>query len=318
MSAKHGVVGLMRTLALELAPHFIRVNTARPTTVDTDMVQNEATYRLYLSDLEIPAGSMSRPPGHRCAADPVLESADVSDAVLFLASDEARYITGVTLPVDAGYSLKQALTRRTGTPGAARLQPLRRLQRDSSMARRHRSRLLRAAGLAGAAARPSERTTVTSPQERTQRMGNGWFETVAELNGGRGRQDPRCTGRGSGLGEGRDRRRQYQRLQRARFRAARGRASAQRDLSTTVRPPVSLPVIISPTGVQAVHPDGEVAVARAARNRGTVMGLSSFASKPVEEVVAANPATFFQTYWIGTREDMRRTWSGAAPPGRWG
>jgi isopentenyl diphosphate isomerase/L-lactate dehydrogenase-like FMN-dependent dehydrogenase len=56
--------------------------------------------------------------------------------------------------------------------------------------------------------------------------------------------------------------------------------------------PMSLPVIISPTGVQAVHPDGEVAVARAAAARGTVMRLSSFASKPVEEVVAANPQTF--------------------------
>ena len=63
--------------------------------------------------------------------------------------------------------------------------------------------------------------------------------------------------------------------------------------------PISLPVIISPTGVQAVHPDGEVAVARAAAARGTAMGLSSFASKPVEEVVAANPQTFFQLYWVG-------------------
>ena len=81
--------------------------------------------------------------------------------------------------------------------------------------------------------------------------------------------------------------------------------SAQRDLATTVMgQPVSMPVLISPTGVQAVHPDGEVAVARAAAARGTVMGLSSFASKPVEEVVAANPQTFFQTYWVGTREDM--------------
>jgi heme/flavin dehydrogenase (mycofactocin system) len=80
---------------------------------------------------------------------------------------------------------------------------------------------------------------------------------------------------------------------------------AERDLATTIMgQPVSLPVIISPTGVQAVHPDGEVAVARAAAARGTVMGLSSFASKPVEEVVAANPQTFFQTYWVGTREDM--------------
>jgi L-lactate dehydrogenase (cytochrome)/glycolate oxidase len=68
---------------------------------------------------------------------------------------------------------------------------------------------------------------------------------------------------------------------------------------------ISLPVVISPTGVQAVHPDGEVAVARAAAARGTVMGLSSFASKPIEEVVAANPQTFFQMYWVGTREEMK-------------
>jgi pre-mycofactocin synthase len=67
---------------------------------------------------------------------------------------------------------------------------------------------------------------------------------------------------------------------------------------------VSLPVLISPTGVQAVHPDGEVAVARAAANRGTVMGLSNFASKPVEDVVAANPRTLFQMYWTGDRDVM--------------
>jgi pre-mycofactocin synthase len=81
--------------------------------------------------------------------------------------------------------------------------------------------------------------------------------------------------------------------------------AAQRDLATTVMgQDIALPVLISPTGVQAVHPDGELAVARAAAARGTVMGLSSFASQPVEEVVAANPQTFFQTYWIGTREQM--------------
>jgi pre-mycofactocin synthase len=80
---------------------------------------------------------------------------------------------------------------------------------------------------------------------------------------------------------------------------------AQRDLATTVLgQPVSLPVIISPTGVQAVHPDGEVAVARAAAARGTAMGLSSFASKPVEDVVAANPQTFFQIYWCGSRDQI--------------
>src|ERR1700757_2379374 len=82
-------------------------------------------------------------------------------------------------------------------------------------------------------------------------------------------------------------------------------ALEKRDLSTTVMgQDISLPVLISPTGVQAVHPDGEVAVARAAAARGTAMGLSSFASKPVEEVVAANPKTFFQMYWVGSRDDM--------------
>jgi pre-mycofactocin synthase len=82
-------------------------------------------------------------------------------------------------------------------------------------------------------------------------------------------------------------------------------APASRDLATTVMgQPISFPVVISPTGVQAVHPDGEVAVARAAAARGTAMGLSSFASKPVEEVVAANPQTFFQVYWVGTRDEV--------------
>lgn len=80
---------------------------------------------------------------------------------------------------------------------------------------------------------------------------------------------------------------------------------AERDLSTTVMGiPISFPVIISPTGVQAVHPDGEVAVARAASNRGTIMGLSSFASKPIEAVAAANPNTLFQLYWSGSKEVM--------------
>jgi len=79
----------------------------------------------------------------------------------------------------------------------------------------------------------------------------------------------------------------------------------KRDLSTSIMgQPLAFPVMISPTGVQAVHPDGEVAVARAAANRGITMGLSSFASKPIEEVIAANPATFFQSYWVGTRDDM--------------
>ena len=77
----------------------------------------------------------------------------------------------------------------------------------------------------------------------------------------------------------------------------------QRDQATSVMgQDVSLPVLISPTGVQAVTPDGEVGVARAAAQADTAMGLSSFASKPVEQVCAANPKTFFQMYWVGSRD----------------
>ena len=68
--------------------------------------------------------------------------------------------------------------------------------------------------------------------------------------------------------------------------------------------PMSMPVMISPTGVQAVHPGGEVAVAGAAAARGVVMGLSSFSSKPMDEVIAANPQTLFQIYWAGDRDSM--------------
>ncbi|MFS3126819.1 pre-mycofactocin synthase MftD [Nocardioides sp. Bht2] len=82
-------------------------------------------------------------------------------------------------------------------------------------------------------------------------------------------------------------------------------ATAERDQSTTVfGQQVSSPVLISPTGVQAVHPDGEAAVARAAAARGTIMGLSNFASKSVEEVVATGATTFFQMYWTGDRDTM--------------
>lgn len=80
---------------------------------------------------------------------------------------------------------------------------------------------------------------------------------------------------------------------------------ATRDMATEVMgQPMSMPVMISPTGVQAVHPDGEVAVARASAARGVVMGLSSFSSKPMAEVIAANPQTLFQIYWAGDRDSM--------------
>ncbi|WP_280483292.1 pre-mycofactocin synthase MftD [Nocardia cyriacigeorgica] len=80
---------------------------------------------------------------------------------------------------------------------------------------------------------------------------------------------------------------------------------ATRDLATTVLgQQISLPVICSPTGVQAVDPAGEVGVARAAAQSGTALGLSSFASKPIEEVVSANEKTFFQVYWLGSEDAM--------------
>jgi pre-mycofactocin synthase len=81
--------------------------------------------------------------------------------------------------------------------------------------------------------------------------------------------------------------------------------SPSRDMATSVMgQPISMPVLISPTGVQAVHPDGEVAVARASAARGIAMGLSSFASKPIEDVIAANPQTFFQIYWAGDKDSL--------------
>jgi L-lactate dehydrogenase (cytochrome)/glycolate oxidase len=79
----------------------------------------------------------------------------------------------------------------------------------------------------------------------------------------------------------------------------------ERDMATTVMgQDISMPVMISPTGVQAVHPEGEVAVARAAAARGTAIGLSSFASKSIEDVAAANPQTFFQMYWAGSKDRL--------------
>ena len=108
VSAKHGLTGLMRTLALELAPYFIRVNTVHPTQVDTPMIQNEPTWRLFRPDLEHPTEADFAPASQTLNALPIpwVEPVDISNAVLFLASDEGRYVTGVTLPVDAGTVIK--------------------------------------------------------------------------------------------------------------------------------------------------------------------------------------------------------------------
>jgi SDR family mycofactocin-dependent oxidoreductase len=107
-ASKHGVVGLMRTLALELAPHNIRVNSVHPTGVATDMILNEATFRLFLPDTAHPTRQQAAEVFATTNALPVpwVEPRDISNAVLWLASDEARYVTGVTLPVDAGYTIK--------------------------------------------------------------------------------------------------------------------------------------------------------------------------------------------------------------------
>jgi SDR family mycofactocin-dependent oxidoreductase len=110
VSAKHGVVGLMRTLALELARDMIRVNSLHPTSVNTDMIQNPAAYELFAPDL--PAAERTKgvlaPRFQELNALPIpwVESVDISNAVLWLASDEARYVTGVTLPIDAGQLTK--------------------------------------------------------------------------------------------------------------------------------------------------------------------------------------------------------------------
>jgi SDR family mycofactocin-dependent oxidoreductase len=107
-STKAGIVGLMRTLALELAPHFIRVNAIHPAGVDTPMIQNEATYRRFRPDVE----NLTREEfaeahqGLMLLPIPWMDPVDISNALLFLASDESRYITGVELPVDAGLVIK--------------------------------------------------------------------------------------------------------------------------------------------------------------------------------------------------------------------
>jgi (+)-trans-carveol dehydrogenase len=108
VSAKHGVVGLMRTAALELANDNIRVNSIHPTNVDTDMIQNETAYRLFLPDIEHPTREQFAEAAKPMNALPIpwVQPVDISNALLWLASDEARYVTGVTLPVDAGANLK--------------------------------------------------------------------------------------------------------------------------------------------------------------------------------------------------------------------
>lgn len=98
----------MRALALELAPHMIRVNSLHPTQVDTPMIQNDTIWRLFSPDDPHPTREAFEPVSQEMNALPIpwVEARDISNALLFLASDEARYITGVPLPVDAGCLIK--------------------------------------------------------------------------------------------------------------------------------------------------------------------------------------------------------------------
>lgn len=108
VAAKHGVVGLMRTFAVELGAQNIRVNSVHPTNVNTPLFMNEPTMKLFRPDLENPGPEDIKVIGQMMHTLPIgwVEPEDIANAVLFLASDEARYITGVTLPVDGGSCLK--------------------------------------------------------------------------------------------------------------------------------------------------------------------------------------------------------------------
>lgn len=107
-TAKHGLVGMMKVLALELGQHNIRVNSVHPNSVNTDMLHNDPTYRLFLPGRDAPSKEDFARVAQRLNVLPVpwSEPSDISDAVLFLVSDSGRNITGIQLPVDAGQSVR--------------------------------------------------------------------------------------------------------------------------------------------------------------------------------------------------------------------
>ena len=108
IAAKHGVVGLMRTFAVELGHHFIRVNSVHPTNVNTPLFMNEGTMKLFRPDLENPGPDDMAVVAQMMHVLPIgwVEPVDISNAVLFLASDESRYVTGLPMTIDAGSMLK--------------------------------------------------------------------------------------------------------------------------------------------------------------------------------------------------------------------
>ena len=108
IAAKHGVVGLMRTFAVELGQHSIRVNSVHPTNVNTPLFMNKGTMKLFRPDLENPGPDDLAVAAQFMHVLPIgwVEPVDISNAVLFLASDESRYVTGLTMTIDAGSMLK--------------------------------------------------------------------------------------------------------------------------------------------------------------------------------------------------------------------
>ncbi|OHV52153.1 mycofactocin-coupled SDR family oxidoreductase [Pseudofrankia sp. BMG5.36] len=108
IAAKHGAVGVMRALTHELGPFSIRVNAIAPCSVDTDMIFNDAIYQLFRPDLTAPTKEDTIDAFQAMNIMPVPwnEARDISEAVLWLASDEARHVTGIVLPVDAGQLAK--------------------------------------------------------------------------------------------------------------------------------------------------------------------------------------------------------------------
>jgi len=100
-AAKHGVVGLMRSYANILAPHSIRVNTVHPTGVNTPMIVNDVMAEFLAQDPQMSSAVANALPV------PMVEPVDISNAIVWLVSDDARYVTGVMLPVDAGFSNKK-------------------------------------------------------------------------------------------------------------------------------------------------------------------------------------------------------------------
>jgi (+)-trans-carveol dehydrogenase/(-)-trans-carveol dehydrogenase len=108
VAAKHGVVGLMRTLAVELAPFSIRANSLHPTNVDTALIRNQRTYDLFRPDVVNPTYDDVIEGFKMMNALPVscLPPSAIADALVFLASDEAKYTTGLTMTVDAGLTVK--------------------------------------------------------------------------------------------------------------------------------------------------------------------------------------------------------------------